>query len=111
MSYLRTTRAKTPVIYKPEETFPIGGCKVHKFTGDKHEAVIIAAGITLHEALKAQKVLFEEGVDAVVVDLYSVKPIDKDTLLKVTEGVKKIVVVEDHYEEGGIAEAEICNWK
>lgn len=105
LAYLRTTRGKTNNIYNKNETFPIGGCKLHRFTGDKPVAVIIAAGITLHEALKAQKMLFEEGRDVIVVDLYSIKPIDKKTLLEVTNGVKKIVVVEDHFEEGGIAEA------
>ena len=104
ISYLRTTRGKTPVIYSEKETFPIGGCKLHKFTGDKPEVVIIGAGITLHEALKAQKILFEEGKDVVVVDLYSIKPIDTKTLLEVTKDVSKIIVVEDHFEEGGIAE-------
>jgi len=105
VSYLRTTRGQTPVIYSDKETFPIGGSKVHKFTGDRPEVVIIGAGITLHEALKAQKILFEEGKDTLVVDLYSIKPIDTETLLDVTKGVSKVFVVEDHFEEGGIAEA------
>ncbi len=105
LTYLRTTRGKTKCIYDKKETFPIGGCKVHRFSGDKPEVVVIAAGITLHEALKAQKMLFEEERDMLVVDLYSIKPIDTKTLLEVTKDAKKIIVVEDHFEEGGIAEA------
>lgn len=104
VTYLRTTRGKTAVIYDEKETFLIGGCKVHKIGDKPHTHVIIGAGITLHEALKAQKELAAKGTIALVVDLYSIKPVDSKTLLEVTHGVKKVVVVEDHYEAGGIAE-------
>jgi len=103
--YMRTTRAKTTVLYQSNETFEIGGSKVHKLSDKPHTHVIIGAGITLHEALKAQKLLAEKGVNVLVVDLYSIKPIDSQTLQSVTKGVKKVIVVEDHYEAGGIAEA------
>ncbi|HWI03431.1 MAG TPA: transketolase C-terminal domain-containing protein, partial [Acidimicrobiales bacterium] len=80
IAYLRTTRGATPVIYGPEETFPIGGSKVVK-SSDDDKVTIVAAGITLHEALKAADVLAGEGIAARVVDLYSVKPLDTDTLV------------------------------
>ncbi len=105
LTYLRTTRAKTPVIYGPEETFPIGGCKVHGDVKGATDAVIIGAGITLHEALKAQKELIEKGKKITVIDLYSIKPLDEKTLNSVCKYAKKVVVVEDHYPEGGIGEA------
>ena len=103
--YLRTTRGKTAVIYPENETFPIGGSKVHGAT-EEASVAIVAAGITLHEALKAQKALAEEGIHCRVVDLYSVKPIDRVTLheaLRVTKG--RMVVAEDHWAQGGIGEA------
>lgn len=103
--YMRTTRGKTPVLYTSDEKFEVGGCKVHKVNDGPHTHVIIGAGITLHEALKAQKELAEKRVNTLVVDLYSIKPIDTKTLLEVTKGVKKVIVVEDHYEAGGIGEA------
>lgn len=105
IAYMRTTRAKTPVLYDNKESFPIGGSKVHALSKKPHSHVIIGAGITLHEALKAQKILEEKEVITLVVDLYSIKPIDTDTLLRVTKYVKKVIVVEDHFREGGIAEA------
>jgi transketolase len=105
LCYLRTTRAKTPTIYGPDETFTIGGCKIHGEKKGAKDAVIIAAGITLHEALKAQKKLLEQGKKITVVDLYSVKPLDTKTLDEVCKGAKKVVTVEDHYPEGGIGEA------
>ena len=76
--YMRTTREKTPILYGPDESFPIGGCKVLKQSGDD-AACIIAAGITLHEALKAYETLAAEGIVVRIIDLYSVKPIDSET--------------------------------
>ena len=75
ISYLRTTRAKTPVIYGPDEQFPIGGSKVLR-QSDDDQVTVIGAGITLHEALKAYDQLKGEGITVRVIDLYSVKPID-----------------------------------
>ena len=107
--YLRTTRGKTPIIYDEKEEFKIGGLKVHKvnkvFKVQKAKVVIIAAGITLHEALKAQKELARENIEAVVVDLYSVKPLDEKTIIKLAKEYKNVIVVEDHYPYGGIGEA------
>jgi transketolase len=108
ISFLRTTRGATPVIYHADETFAIGGSKVVR-SSDEDDVTIIGAGITLHEALKAADVLAEEGVNARVIDLYSVKPIDRTTLLAAamaTEG--RIVTVEDHWPEGGIGEAVLA---
>lgn len=99
ISFLRTTRPKTPVIYKNNETFKIGGCKVLK-KPSRIKAVVIAAGITVHEALKAAEVV--KGT--AVIDAYSIKPLDKKTILKMCKG-KKVIVVEDHYPQGGLGEA------
>jgi transketolase len=100
--FLRTTRAGTPVLYGPDEDFPIGGSKVVR---DGDDVTIVGAGITLHEALKAADELAEEGVSARVIDLYSVKPIDAETLRAAAEATGGIVTVEDHWPEGGIGEA------
>ena len=105
ITYLRTTRAKTPVIYAPGATFPIGGSKVVRHS-DADRVAIIAAGITLHESLRAYEQLKSEGIRARVVDAYSVKPIDKEALhqaAQVTGG--RLVVVEDHWPEGGLGDA------
>lgn len=105
ISYLRTTRAGTPVIYSPDESFPIGGCKVVR-QSDADQATIVAAGITVHEALKAADILIDDGIAVRVIDLYSVKPVDYATVhesLLATGG--RMVVVEDHWPQGGIGSA------
>jgi transketolase len=105
ISYLRTTREKTPVIYDENEEFPIGGSKVVR-QSDDDKVTVVAAGITLHEALKAADELSAAGTNIRVVDAYSVKPIDYagiDAALQATDG--KLVVVEDHWPEGGLAAA------
>jgi transketolase len=105
ISFLRTTREKTPIIYPPEEEFPVGKAKVVKSSAADKVAVI-AAGITLHEALKAFSTLQGEGMAVRIIDAYTVKPIDKTALAeaaRVTGG--RLVVVEDHWIEGGIGDA------
>ncbi len=102
--YIRTTRGDTPVIYKNDEEFPIGGSKVLRKSSNDQVAVV-SAGITLHEGLKAYEELKKSGVNIRVIDVYSVKPIDKKTLLKAAKETKAIITVEDHYPEGGIGEA------
>jgi transketolase len=102
--FLRTTRANTAVIYEPDDDFPVGGSKVVR-SSDEDDVTLIGAGITLHEALKAADALAEEGVTARVIDLYSVKPIDEETLRAAAEATGRFVVVEDHWPEGGLAEA------
>lgn len=104
MVYIRTTRMETPVLYKPNESFRIGGSKVIK-QSKKDVVTVIGAGITLHEALKAYDELHKEHIAIRVIDLYSVKPIDVKTLSKAAKETKAIITVEDHYPEGGIGEA------
>ena len=99
ISYLRTTRADTTVLYGPDEAFPVGGSRTVR-EGD--DVALIGAGITLHEALKAAELLAGEGIEARVIDLYSVKPVDAETLRGITS---PIVTVEDHRPEGGIGDA------
>jgi transketolase len=104
ISYLRTTRAATPVVYDSNEDFPIGGSKVIR-ASDEDEVALVGAGITLHEALKAANTLSEEGISARVIDLYSLKPVDVETLRAAAEATGgRIVTVEDHWPEGGIGE-------
>jgi len=103
--YMRTTREKTPVLYRPDEKFSIGGSYVLR-QSPKDQATIVAAGITLHEALKAYEQLLSENITVRVIDAYSVKPIDEETLLAaVEEAGNKIITVEDHWPEGGLGEA------
>ena len=103
--FLRTTRAATPVIYGPGEEFRIGGSRVVR-ASDDDDVAIVAAGITLHEALQAADLLAVEGVRARVIDLYSLKPIDADTLHDAAEATGgRLITVEDHWPEGGIGEA------
>ncbi len=103
--YLRTTREKTPVLYQPGESFPIGGSRVLR-QSPADQVTVVAAGITLHEALKAYDQLKAEGIAIRVIDAYTVKPIDVATLqaaARATNG--QIVVVEDHWFEGGLGDA------
>lgn len=104
ISYMRLTREKTPVLYSADEQFPIGGSKVlHESENDS--AVIIGAGITLVEAVKAYSKLQEQGTSVAVVDAYSIKPLDTKTIIRLAEKTKHVVVVEDHYPYGGLGEA------
>jgi transketolase len=103
--YLRTTRGAYPVIYGPDEKFPIGGSKVHR-AGPDDQVALIGAGVTLHECFAAADVLAASGVAVRVIDLYSIKPIDRDTLVEACHATGgRLVVVEDHYPEGGIGSA------
>jgi transketolase len=105
ISYLRTTREKTPVLYGPDERFPIGGSKVLRRSG-ADVAAVLAAGITLHEALRAHDALRAKGLSVRVVDVYSVKPIDAATVEACArECGGRLVVVEDHFPEGGLGDA------
>lgn len=107
ISYLRTTRMGTPVIYEATQEFVIGGCKV-VLQSDKDQVCVIGAGITLHEALKAYDELLKENIFISVIDLYSIKPLDADTVLKAAQASgKKILTVEDHYLEGGLGQAVV----
>ena len=108
VSYLRTTRGGYPVLYGPEEEFPVGGSKTLRRSA--HDAVtLIGAGVTLHEALGAADALAEEGVQARVIDAYSVKPIDAEGIrAAVAETGGRAVVAEDHHREGGLGAAVLA---
>ncbi|NQT79633.1 MAG: transketolase [Candidatus Aminicenantes bacterium] len=105
LSYLRTARPPTPLIYSKDEKFPIGGSRVIKRSKNDTVAVI-AAGITVPEALKAYDELKKEHISIRIIDAYSIQPIDKGNILKEVEKAgKKVVVVEDHFESGGLGDA------
>ncbi len=103
ISYLRTTREATPVLYEPDETFEIGGSRTVRSSAED-AVTLIGAGITLHECLAAADELAGKGIAARVIDLYSVKPVDAETLLTAAEETQALVTVEDHWAEGGIGE-------
>ncbi len=104
ISYLRTTRADTQMIYDMDEKFEIGKCKVLRQSCND-VCCIVAAGITLHEALNAYDLLKAEGIFVSVIDLYSIKPMDIETILEIAKNSNnKIVSVEDHYINGGIGQ-------
>jgi transketolase len=103
--FLRTLRPKTPVIYDPSEDFPVGGSKIVR-SSDEDAVTVVATGITVHEAIKAADELQGNGLAVRVIDAYSIKPIDAETLraaAQATEG--NVVAVEDHWPEGGLGEA------
>lgn len=105
LSYIRTTRPATPLLYSREDKFPIGGSKVIK-RSKNDKATVIAAGITVHEALKAYEELRRENISIRIIDAYSVQPIDKDNITKeVAKAGRKAVVVEDHFQNGGLGDA------
>ena len=101
--FLRTGRPKTPVIYGNDEQFPIGGAKVLR-TGDK--VTVVAAGVTLFEALQAADQLKHDGINITVVDAYSIKPLGRADILAAAQKTHNtIITVEDHYAEGGLGDA------
>ena len=103
--YMRTTREATPVLYGPDEKFSVGGSKVLRQSAID-QATVVAAGITVFEALQAYDQLKSEGIRICVIDAYSVKPIDAETLLAASEEARgKIITVEDHWPEGGLGDA------
>jgi transketolase len=107
ISYIRTSRPKTVILYSLSEEFPVPGFKVVK-QSENDVATIVAAGITVHEALKAYEQLKTKGIAVRVVDLYCVKPLNGAKLgAEIRAGHGKLVTVEDHYHEGGIGEAAI----
>src|ERR687892_925547 len=105
IAYLRTLRPALPVLYGPDEEFEIGGSRVLRSSEDD-DIAIVGAGITVHEALKAADALAVDGIAARVIDLYSIKPLDRETLVAAAEATGgRIVTVEDHWPEGGLGDA------
>ncbi len=105
VSYMRTTRSTTPMLYDKDEHFEVGGCKVLRQSKDD-KLCLVGAGITLHNALQAYELLKDQGIAVSVIDLYSIKPLDTKTLKTVANASNNtILTVEDHYLEGGIGEA------
>jgi transketolase len=103
--FMRTTRGAYPTLYSASETFKIGGAKVLR-QSPKDKVALIGAGVTLHACLAAADTLAAKKIPARVIDLYSVKPVDARTLreaARVTKG--RLVVVEDHYPQGGLGSA------
>jgi transketolase len=105
ISYMRTTRGSYPGLYPPGEPFPVGGSKLVR-SGENDQVTLVGAGVTLHEALHAAQILHEEGIAARVIDCYSVKPVDIETLAAAAAKTGgRIVVAEDHHPEGGLGSA------
>ncbi|GAB3493285.1 transketolase [Amycolatopsis cihanbeyliensis] len=104
ISYLRATRGNTPVIYGPEETFPVGGSRVLR-SSPEDQITLVAAGVTVPEALRAADRLAEAGIPARVIDLYSIKPVDTATLRTAAEETGRLLTVEDHWPQGGLGAA------
>ncbi len=103
--YIRTSRPKTPILYDANETFTVGGSKVLRQSA-RDAVTVIGAGVTLFEALKAFDLLAKDGIAIRVIDLYSVQPVDADTLLAAAHATDgRVVTVEDHYAAGGIGDA------
>jgi transketolase len=103
--YLRTSRPKTPVIYEAKESFKPGGSKTLR-QSDQDAVTVVAAGVTVFEALKAHDQLQSAGTKIRVIDAYSIQPIDRDGLIaagRATNG--RIITVEDHYAHGGLGDA------
>jgi transketolase len=107
ISYIRTTREKTPKLYGADEEFPIGGSKVVR-SSKEDRATVVGAGITVFEGLNAADLLATEGVSVRVIDAYSVKPIDAATLRLALDETGLLVVVEDHWIEGGLGDAVLA---
>ena len=104
-AYLRLSRPKTPVIYGNDEQFPVGGSKTLR-KSDKDQVVVVAAGVTVFEALKAHDALAKENVHVRVVDAYSVQPIDRDGIVAAAKASGgRVITVEDHYAHGGLGDA------
>jgi len=107
ISYMRTTREKTPKLYEAGEAFPIGGSMTLR-ASDADRATLVGAGVTLFESLKAADVLARDGISVRVIDAYSIKPIDAATLRRALAETGLIVTVEDHWIEGGLGDAVLA---
>ncbi|MFA5075295.1 MAG: transketolase [Candidatus Babeliales bacterium] len=109
ISYLRTSRPETQIIYDKNEEFKIGGCKILKLSKND-QACILAAGVTVEQALKAYEELKIQNIFVSVIDLYSIKPLDINTIKEVAKkSNNKIITVEDHYIQGGVGQIVASN--
>jgi len=108
ISFIRTTREKTPVIYGGAEDFPVGGSKTLR-SSEADRVTLVGAGITVHEALEAAGSLEADGIAARVVDCYSIKPIDAETLRAAAAQTGLLVTIEDHWIEGGLGDAVLAS--
>lgn len=104
IAYMRTTKIKTPDLYKAQDEFVAGGSKTLR-QNKNDTCVIFSAGVPLFEALKAYEGLKKDGINVQVVDLYSIKPLDVETIRSATRKTKHVVTVEDHYVDGGLGAA------
>ncbi|GAB3717071.1 transketolase [Nocardiopsis oceani] len=104
VAYLRTTRGAYPVLYSHDEVFGVGGSKT-LVSSQSDDVTLVGAGVTVHQALSAARTLADEGIACRVIDLYSVKPVDTETLKRAAQETGRILVVEDHYPQGGLAAA------
>jgi transketolase len=103
--YLRTTRGAYPVLYKPAVTFTVGGSHTLRST-DNDQVTLIGAGVTVHQCLAAAESLHRDGIAARVIDVYSIKPIDRETLIDAVRRTRgRVVIAEDHHPEGGLGSA------
>lgn len=104
VGYLRASFGESPVIYGPDEDFPIGGSRVIRRAPDD-QVTLVAAGVTVHEALAAADLLADDGIAARVIDAYSVRPIDVMTLRRAAADTGRIITAEDHWTDGGLGDA------
>ena len=104
--YMRTTREATPVIYSPDEEFTIGGSNLI-YSSDEDQITIVTAGITVHEAIKAIGKLESDGIKVRLIDMYSIKPIDRNTLEEAASVTDYFITAEDHWSEGGLGDAVV----
>ena len=107
ISYIRTTREKTPPVYRAGETFPVGGSKTLR-SSETDRVTLVGAGITVHEALGAAEALAADGIAARVLDCYSIKPIDAEAIRMASSETGLVVTIEDHWVEGGLGDAVLA---
>ena len=98
-AYVRLARMETPVIYDTNQTFQIGKAMQ---IGEGTDATIIATGVTVAEAIKAKEQLAKEGILVRVLDMYSLKPVDKEAIIRCAKETKRMITVEDHQIAGGL---------
>ena len=107
ISYIRTTREKTPKLYEATEAFPVGGSKTLRSSA-ADRVTLVGAGVTVVQALEAAEALAAGGISARVIDCYSIKPIDAETLARALAETGIVVTVEDHWPEGGLGDAVLA---